>query len=117
MLGPWMGSSKALQTKRYRAFLAQLRRARLDSGLTQVEIAKRLGKPQTWVSKCELGDRREDFVELEDGRPRAGSRWSGSAHVATRGLARRSFFVRVRRTPAQPSQPRTALRSLTTTEE
>ena len=61
-----MGSSKALQAKRYQAFIAHLRRARVESGLTQVEIAKRLGRPQTWVSKCELGERRVDFVELED---------------------------------------------------
>lgn len=61
-----MGSSKALQTKRYRAFIERLKRARVDAGLTQVEIAARLGRPQTWVSKCELGERRVDFVELED---------------------------------------------------
>ena len=61
-----MGSSKALRTRRYRAFLERLRRARLDAGLTQVEVAARLGRPQTWVSKCELGERRVDFVELED---------------------------------------------------
>lgn len=61
-----MGSSKALQTKRYRLFLARLRKAREDAGLTQVETAKLLGQPQTWVSKCELGERRVDFVELED---------------------------------------------------
>lgn len=61
-----MGSSKALQTKRYRAFIDRLKRARVDAGLTQVEIAVRLGRPQTWVSKCELGERRVDFVELED---------------------------------------------------
>jgi len=63
---PGVGSSKALQAKRYRAFIDRLRQARLDSGLTQVEIARRVGRPQTWVSKCELGERRVDFVELED---------------------------------------------------
>jgi hypothetical protein len=26
----------------------------------------KLGRPQTWVSKCELGERRVDFVDLED---------------------------------------------------
>ena len=61
-----MGSSTALQTKRYRAFLARLREAREAAGLTQVQVAKKLGRPQTWVSKCELGERRVDFVELED---------------------------------------------------
>ena len=61
-----MGSSTALHTKRYRAFLVLLRRAREEAGLTQVEVAKKLSRPQTWVSKCELGERRVDFVELEN---------------------------------------------------
>ena len=63
---PGMGSSKALQTRRYRRFLALLRAAREDAGLTQAQVAKRLGRTQAWVSKCELGERRVDFVELED---------------------------------------------------
>ncbi len=61
-----MGSSKALQTRRYQAFIHRLRRARVDAGLTQADVAAKLGRPQTWVSKCELGERRVDFVELED---------------------------------------------------
>ncbi len=61
-----MGSSKALQTRRYQAFRERLRQARLDAGLTQVEVAAKVDRPQTWVSKCELGERRVDFVELED---------------------------------------------------
>ena len=50
---------------RYREFLAQLRAARLEAGLTQVEVAAKLGQPQSWVSKCERGERRVDVVELE----------------------------------------------------
>jgi transcriptional regulator with XRE-family HTH domain len=61
-----MGSSKALQSKRYRVFVTRLRQAREDAGLTQEQLAQQLGRPQTWVSKCELGERRVDFVELED---------------------------------------------------
>jgi transcriptional regulator with XRE-family HTH domain len=61
-----MGSSKALHSKRYRTFATRLRQARAESGLTQRELAARVGRPQTWVSKCELGERRVDFVELED---------------------------------------------------
>jgi transcriptional regulator with XRE-family HTH domain len=67
-----MGSSKALQTKRYRAFLERLKRARSEAGLTQTAMATKLGRPQTWVSKCELGERRVDFVELED--------WAAACH-------------------------------------
>lgn len=61
-----MGSPTALHTKRYKAFLARLCQARADAGLTQEEVAKKLGRTQTWVSNSELGERRVDFVELED---------------------------------------------------
>ena len=61
-----MGSAKALHSVRYRAFLVRLRQARRDVGQTQEEVAARLGRPQTWVSKCELGERRVDFVEAVD---------------------------------------------------
>ena len=61
-----MGSATALHSKRYKAFLVLLRQAREETGLTQVQVAKRLGRSQTWLSKCELGERRVDFVELED---------------------------------------------------
>lgn len=61
-----MGSAKALHSERYRAFLKRLNAAREESGLTQEQVAALVGRPQTWVSKCELGERRIDFVELED---------------------------------------------------
>lgn len=49
----------------YRRFLARLVQARKQAGLTQVEVAKRLGKAHSFISKCELGERRVDFVELQ----------------------------------------------------
>jgi transcriptional regulator with XRE-family HTH domain len=48
----------------YQQFLDRLRLARQEAGLTQYEVADRLGKPQSFVSKCETGERRVDFVEL-----------------------------------------------------
>ena len=54
---------KAYQTA-YRNFLTRLVEARKQAGLTQVEVAKRLGKAHSFISKCELGERRVDFVEL-----------------------------------------------------
>jgi len=51
--------------RQYRAFLQRLKQARLDAGLTQVEVSHRLGRPQSFVSKCESGERRIDFVELQ----------------------------------------------------
>ncbi|MDD2772131.1 MAG: helix-turn-helix transcriptional regulator [Elusimicrobiales bacterium] len=55
----------SVQTDRYRRFIAQLVKARLDAGLTQVQAAAKLRKLQSYVSKCELGERRIDFTELE----------------------------------------------------
>lgn len=49
----------------YQRFLTQLRQARLDAKLTQADVAKRLRKPQSYVSKCESGERRIDVVELK----------------------------------------------------
>ena len=50
--------------EQYDSFLGRLRQARVDAGLTQEEVARRLGKPQSFVSKCESGERRVDVVEL-----------------------------------------------------
>jgi transcriptional regulator with XRE-family HTH domain len=55
---------KAYQ-KAYKNFLSRLIDARKQAGLTQVEVAKRLGKAHSFISKCELGERRVDFVELQ----------------------------------------------------
>jgi len=49
----------------YQKFLAKFREARAQSGLGQVEVARRLKKPQSYVSKCESGERRVDIVELK----------------------------------------------------
>lgn len=46
---------------RLRAWLLE---ARLKSGLTQVQVAKRLRRPQSYVSDVERGQRRIDVVEL-----------------------------------------------------
>jgi transcriptional regulator with XRE-family HTH domain len=37
--------------------------ARKEAGMTQVELGKRLGQRQTFVSKYELGERRLDVAE------------------------------------------------------
>ena len=54
------------RSPRYRQFLKQLRAAREDAGLTQVDVAERIGRPQWFVSKCESGVRGVDIVELEE---------------------------------------------------
>lgn len=41
-----------------------MRAAREAAGVTQGELARRLGKPQSFVSKAEMGERRLDVVEF-----------------------------------------------------
>ena len=43
---------------------ALLRQIRLDAKLRQVDLAERLGQPQSFVSKYESGERRLDILEL-----------------------------------------------------
>lgn len=46
--------------------LQRLRDARHEAKLTQVEVGKKLHKPQAYVSKIERGERRVDVVELDE---------------------------------------------------
>jgi transcriptional regulator with XRE-family HTH domain len=46
------------------ALFEKLKKARLESGLTQIEVSKKLKKPQSHVSKLESGERKLVAVEL-----------------------------------------------------
>jgi len=49
---------------RYERLTKALIRARKDAGLTQAEVADKLRRPQSFVSKYERGARRLDVVEF-----------------------------------------------------
>ncbi len=46
------------------SLLSLLRQIRLDANMRQVDLAERLGQPQSFVSKYESGERRLDILEL-----------------------------------------------------
>ena len=54
---------KSIHSTQYRAFLHVLRDAREGAGLTQADLAKLLHESQSFVSKCERGERRIDVIE------------------------------------------------------
>jgi transcriptional regulator with XRE-family HTH domain len=56
--------TKPIHTLEYRRMLAGLRAARDEAGLTQAEVAAHFERPQSFVSKCESGERRIDPTEL-----------------------------------------------------
>ena len=37
-----------------------------EAGLTQVELSQALGRPQSYVSKYETGERKLDYVEIAE---------------------------------------------------
>jgi transcriptional regulator with XRE-family HTH domain len=57
---------KSVHTERYRNLLTVLIDARKAAGITQAELAGKLDKPQSYVSKVESGERRIDVIEFID---------------------------------------------------
>ena len=55
-----------VHSRPYQHLLRLLRAAREKAGLTQSEVARKLNRPQSFVSKCESGERRIDVIELRD---------------------------------------------------
>ena len=55
---------KSIHTNERAVFVKRLKKARLDSGLTQAEVAEKLGSSQSWVSKIELGELRVEAIWL-----------------------------------------------------
>lgn len=58
--------ARSTHHRHYIALLQLLRDLRGEVGLTQVELAGRLGNTQTFVSKVERGERRMDLVEFTE---------------------------------------------------
>lgn len=55
---------KTLRTKAHLKLVDELRLSRRNAGLTQSELAKRLGVQQSWIAKTENGERRLDVIEF-----------------------------------------------------
>ncbi len=55
--------AKSIYSEEYREFRELLKRLRVEAGIRQVELAARLGVPQSFISKYESGERRLDVVE------------------------------------------------------
>jgi transcriptional regulator with XRE-family HTH domain len=56
--------AKSVFTDAYASLLEVLVATRKGAGVSQVELARRLGKPQNFVSYFERGERRVDVIEF-----------------------------------------------------
>lgn len=57
---------KSIRTAQRGKLQDLLRQIRLEAGLRQIDLAERLDKPQSFVSKYESGERRLDLLELRE---------------------------------------------------
>lgn len=57
---------KNIYTKQRTQLVTLLRELRIEAGLTQTELAARIEKDQTLVSKFESGERRLDVLEIRE---------------------------------------------------
>ncbi len=57
---------KSVYSEPYQIFIQLLRREREATKLSQEKLALKLGKPQSYVSKIELGERQINLVELDE---------------------------------------------------
>lgn len=54
-----------IRSKQYARFVNKLRKARLDAGLRQIDVAKKLKRTQSYISRVEVGEQRLDILELK----------------------------------------------------
>ncbi|WP_299031862.1 helix-turn-helix transcriptional regulator [uncultured Sulfitobacter sp.] len=55
-----------LGTEEHKILLRLLKKTRVEAGLRQIDLAKKLRVPQSMISKYEVGERRIDLLELRD---------------------------------------------------
>jgi transcriptional regulator with XRE-family HTH domain len=54
----------SLFTEAYQCLIQSMVAARQSAGMRQLDLAKKLGKPQSFISKMETGERRIDVIEF-----------------------------------------------------
>jgi transcriptional regulator with XRE-family HTH domain len=57
---------KSISHRNLELLLQLLRKARSEAGLTQSDLARRLHRPQSFVSDYETGKRRLDLIQLQE---------------------------------------------------
>ena len=58
-----MGNRNHIRKKKLRELLREIRK---NAGVSQVNLAKQLGRPQSFVSKFESGEKTLDFLEITE---------------------------------------------------
>jgi len=57
--------SESIYSKDHKDLIERLKKARREAGIDQVDVAKKLGKSQSYLSKIESGQRKIDVIQLQ----------------------------------------------------
>ena len=57
--------NKSIYSKDYKEIINRLKQARVNAEFSQQTVAAKFGKPQSYISKIESGERRLDVVEIK----------------------------------------------------
>lgn len=60
----YLHMTKSIYSNEYKNVIKKLQEARKEAGFMQSEVAEKLKKPQSYISKIERGERRVDVAEL-----------------------------------------------------
>ena len=55
---------KSLRSPQHKALQEALKKARAEAGFSQQQLAEKLRRPQSFVAKYEVGERRLDVIEF-----------------------------------------------------
>lgn len=83
---PSKTAQKSHYRPEYKAIHETLREMRLEAGLTQIDLAERLGRSQNFVSQAELGYKRLDGLQLWDWTHACGSNMEQFGKVVEAGI-------------------------------
>jgi transcriptional regulator with XRE-family HTH domain len=56
---------KTISSKEYGRIVKLLKQARIEAGLRQLDVAKKVKRPQSYISRLESGEYRVDVLELK----------------------------------------------------
>lgn len=56
---------RTIHTKGYARFIERLKKARKEAGFRQIDVAKKLKRPQSYISRVESGEYRLDILEVK----------------------------------------------------
>lgn len=56
---------RTIRTKEYAIFIERMKKARIESGLRQIDVAKKMKRPQSYISRVESGEYRLDILEVK----------------------------------------------------